>query len=66
MPRVASWDFPVKCVSAAVLTTVIAVIAIETDLLPASLRSTLRVRLHSAVDEVSRMPMVARIISGFH
>lgn len=66
MQRVATWDFPVKCVSAVVLTAVIAVIAIETDLLPSSLRSTLRIRLHSAVDEVSRVPMIARIISGFH
>lgn len=59
-------DLFLKCLSAVVATVLIGVVVIETDVLPSSMRMGMRARLHSQVDEISRLPLISRILREFH
>jgi hypothetical protein len=52
--------------SAVVATVLIGVVVIETDVLPSTVRTGLRVRLHTQVDEIARVPLISRILREFH
>ena len=59
-------DLFLKLISTVVVAVLIGVVVIETDLLPSSVRTGLRVRLHTQVDEIARLPVIARILREFH
>ena len=65
MTRVFNYDLPLKCASALILTSIVAVVIVETDLLPAPTRNPMRAVIHQTGDKVSRLPVVSDILRKF-
>ncbi len=65
MTRTFNVDILLKCVSGLILTSVVTVVVVETDLLPPGVRHPLRASIRQAGEKVTRLRLVADVLRTF-
>jgi hypothetical protein len=65
MTRAFSYDNLLKCVSALILILVFSVVIVETDVLPAPYRHSMRAAVHQTGDRMTRLPLVSDVLRKF-
>ena len=62
MTRAFNYDNLLKCLSGLILTSVVTVVVVETDLLPPGVRHPMRASIREAGEKVTRFPAVADLL----
>jgi hypothetical protein len=65
MERTFNYDTLLKCLSGLILTSVVTIIVVETDLLPPEVRHPLRASIRQAGEKVTRLRLVADVLRTF-
>jgi hypothetical protein len=65
MTRAFSYDNLLKCLSALILTLVVSVVIVETDILPVQYRHSMRAAFHQTGDKMTRLPVVSDVLRKF-
>jgi hypothetical protein len=65
MTRAFNYDNLLKCLSGLILASVVAVVVVETDLLPPGVRHPMRASIREAGEKVTRLPAVADLLRQF-
>jgi hypothetical protein len=65
MTRALNYDNLLKCVSGLMLISVVSVVIVETDILPAPYRHTMRAAVHQTGDRMTRLPVVSEVLRKF-
>ena len=65
MTRTFNYDNLLKCLSGLILTSVVTVVVVETDLLPPGVRHPLRASIRQAGEKVTRLRLVADVLRTF-
>jgi hypothetical protein len=65
MTRAFSYDNLLKCVSALMLMSVVSIAIVETDVLPAPYRHSMRAAVHQTGDRMTRLPVVSEVLRKF-
>jgi hypothetical protein len=65
MTRALNYDNLLKCVSGLMLISVVSVVIVETDILPAPYRHSMRAAVHQTGDRMTRLPVVSEVLRKF-
>jgi hypothetical protein len=65
MTRAFNYDNLLKCVSALMLISVLSIVIVETDILPAPYRHSMRAAVHQTGDRMTRLPFVSEVLRKF-